>query len=593
MSQPRVLIVSARLGGGHDGAARAIANHLQRHGAEVRIVDFLDAAPRLGAMLETVFRVEVERAPWAYRLEFELWSHVPALTKLARSVFRRAFGTTLRAWLETIDPDLVISTHPFPAQLLGEFRRRRNPCVANRHLVTFLTDFSVHPMWIHPSIDVHLAVSDSAAVQAKRRGHLAGPVVRVGPFVDERFWTLPKRASARRQLGLPPEARIALIVGGSWGVGKLVETAATLAATGDVVPVVLAGHNEELRARAEATGGIIAVGWTNEVDLWLAACDVVVQNAGGLSSLEAMAARRPVISYEPIVGHGAENVAAMAESGVTFWARSARELYDAVVHYASNPEELTLPALAQFQPNPEAPILELLTEAPPRPAASPQRVALRRGLIGVASAASVFVAANVTSGLIGYQGLNLSAAARPTHVAYLAALLPTQDLASPALDAALRKDHIAVVVTERGVRHDPAAVTIASAAGVALVNGGSGSRIGDLSFIVPVNDLQLGREALSAVLGSPVNVYVPQNTINAVDLAWAALHHQSVIPAHIVPPRALHSAIAPGSIVEVADPTASISTALALVASARRALAARHLVGAPISDLARAPELDA
>lgn len=592
MSQPRVLIVSARLGGGHDGAARAIADHLGRHGADVSIVDFLDAAPRLGTMLETVFRVEVERAPWAYRLEFELWSHIPALTKVARAVFRRAFGAKVREWLQTIDPDIVIATHPFPAQLLGEFRRRRDPCVADRHLVTFLTDFSVHPMWIHPDIDVHLAVAETAAVQAKRRGHLRGPVVRVGPFVDERFRMLPERASARRHLGLPPDARIALIVGGSW-VGKLVETAAALASTGDVLPVVLAGHNEELRARAAAADGIVAVGWTNEVDLWLAASDVVVQNAGGLSSLEAMAARRPVISYEPIVGHGAENVAAMAESGVTFWARNVRELRDAVVHYASAPEELTLPALAQFQATPEAPILDLLTEAPPRPALSPQRVVLRRGLVGVASAASVFVAVNVASGLIGYEGLNLSAAARPTHVAYLAALLPTPDLASPALDAALHNDHIAVVVTERGVRRDPAAVAMAGAAGVALVNGGAGSRIGDLSLIVPVNDLQLGRAALSAVLGSPVNVYVPQNTINAVDLAWAALHHQSVIPARIIPPRALASTIAPGSIVEVADPTASVASALALAASTRQALAARHLVGAPVSELARAPELSA
>jgi len=589
MSNPRVLIVSARLGGGHDGAAQAIAARLERAGVQVRIEDFLDAAPRLGTALETIFRVEVERAPWAYHLEFELWSHLGLLTKLARSAFRHFFGGRFVEWIEAFDPDMILATHPFPAQLLGELRRRDHPSVRGRHLATFLTDFSVHPLWVHPAVDTHFAVSASAATQARRRARLDREVIRVGPFVDERYFAVPDREVARRALGLPREATIALVVGGSWGVGKLLETVRQLAASGAVVPVLLCGRNEELERRARTIPGVVAVGWTTQVDWWLAAADVVVQNAGGLSALEAMAAGRPVLSYEPIAGHGTENVAAMAESGVTYWAKTPEELVGAVVHYAQQPLELTLRALEEFLPRPEAPLLTQLvdvTSPPPRRA----RRSLRRGSKVLVGLASAFLGANLISGLIGYQGLNLVATTKPSRTIFLGALLGPAALGSPSIQQFLASHDVAAVVTAQLASHDPSVVAEAALDGVTIVNGGSGSRASDFSFIVPANDLEQGRAAIAAATGDQVNVYVPQNTINAVDLAWAALHHQSVIPARIVSPARLPARL-DGSIAIELDLT---SETPADAARALRLLLRRvrqdHLTPSPLGALARAAE---
>ncbi|MFG2969829.1 UDP-N-acetylglucosamine--N-acetylglucosamine transferase, partial [Streptomyces sp. NPDC048288] len=51
------------------------------------------------------------------------------------------------------------------------------------------------------------------------------------------------------------------------------------------------------------------------------ACDVLVQNAGGLTSLEAFAAGLPVASYRCIPGHGQTNAAALDEAGLAVWIR--------------------------------------------------------------------------------------------------------------------------------------------------------------------------------------------------------------------------------------------------------------------------------
>jgi hypothetical protein len=49
------------------------------------------------------------------------------------------------------------------------------------------------------------------------------------------------------------------------------------------------------------------------------ACDVLVQNAGGLTSLEAFACGLPVASYRCIPGHGLTNAAALDAAGLALW----------------------------------------------------------------------------------------------------------------------------------------------------------------------------------------------------------------------------------------------------------------------------------
>ncbi len=56
------------------------------------------------------------------------------------------------------------------------------------------------------------------------------------------------------------------------------------------------------------------------------AADVLIQNAGGMTVLEAVAAGLPVITYRSIPGHGLTNAAALDEAGVARWVRHQGEL---------------------------------------------------------------------------------------------------------------------------------------------------------------------------------------------------------------------------------------------------------------------------
>src|SRR5207237_2297827 len=95
---------------------------------------------------------------------------------------------------------------------------------------------------------------------------------------------------------------VALMVTGSWGVGEIRSAALSLSRTG-ALPVVLCGRNEQLREELDVPG-VRALGWTDDVRQLYAASDVVVHNAGGLSSLEAFGPGLPVIGHACLPGHG-------------------------------------------------------------------------------------------------------------------------------------------------------------------------------------------------------------------------------------------------------------------------------------------------
>ena len=95
-----------------------------------------------------------------------------------------------------------------------------------------------------------------------------------------------------------------------------------IAATGLATPVVACGRNEALRARLVASGHRHVLGWVDDMAGLIRSCDVVVQNAGGLTAAEALASEVPVLTYRCLPGHGRTNAAALDAEGLVPWIRS-------------------------------------------------------------------------------------------------------------------------------------------------------------------------------------------------------------------------------------------------------------------------------
>jgi processive 1,2-diacylglycerol beta-glucosyltransferase len=327
----RVLVVSATVGQGHEGAARELARRLRTRGVHVEVRDYLAALPRVArGVLRDLYRPTVQYAPMVFDSLFHGLEHDGPLRRTTDAVCRWAEAEVER-WSR--GADVVVTTYPLAGQTLGALREQGRIAAPT---MTYLTDPAAHATWCHPAVDHHLTVTRATALDARRYGVDARAT---GPLCAPTF-TRPDRPreAVRDELDLPPAAPVALISAGSLGMGDVPRTVRDLLAHPHLRVVVLCGRNSRLRRRLGRDPRVVALGWRDDVSDLMAASDVVVHNAGGLSLTEALALGLPAVTYLPIAGHGHANARLLAAAGIAPWPRDARELTAAVDDVVGAPE---------------------------------------------------------------------------------------------------------------------------------------------------------------------------------------------------------------------------------------------------------------
>ncbi|MGH7682638.1 MAG: glycosyltransferase, partial [Candidatus Eiseniibacteriota bacterium] len=167
-----------------------------------------------------------------------------------------------------------------------------------------------------------------------------------GVPIDPRFAVPIPPGEARGLLGLDsdPSRLTMLLVGGGFGWGPLegmLDVVLTLPSSVQVL--VIAGRNETLRVRAgDMVRGheerIKVHGFTDRMDLFMAASDLIVGKSGGLTSSEAMARGVPLVVYRPIPGQEERNCDFLQESGAAVRVHDLDELHYRLHHFVANPE---------------------------------------------------------------------------------------------------------------------------------------------------------------------------------------------------------------------------------------------------------------
>jgi processive 1,2-diacylglycerol beta-glucosyltransferase len=419
-----VLIISASMGAGHDGAARELRKRLEARGHDVTVVDFLTMMPfRLGAFCRWTYETQLKTMPWSYELSYKalgfaapvVWGPVVRLMSL---LTRRA----IRRELRSTRPDAVVSTYPMASLVLGRMRKKKWLRVP---VATYLTDFAVHPLWVHPGVDLHLAVSPVSAETAGKRGGHDNRAS--GPLVADRFRDkVADRDEMRRRLGIDRDERVVLVVAGSWGVGDVPKTLRSITGAGPYHPITVCGRDDKLRSSLveEGLGGTV-LGWTDEMPALMAASDTLVENAGGLTAMEAFAAGLPVITFHPIAGHGKDNARYMSGSGVSRYAHDDDELRDAL-------ETATLPGPGRdamveagrslFAGDPTDDVLELASKTRADQLVVPFQTPKGRRRLTTVAASLAGLYLLLTIGAQGVAALGVGVAKPPktaTHTVYL------------------------------------------------------------------------------------------------------------------------------------------------------------------------------
>jgi processive 1,2-diacylglycerol beta-glucosyltransferase len=379
--RPRILLLTSGLGLGHVRAAQAIDAAL-RDAAHVRTLDLWSLMnPGVAAALHETYLSLVQNYPALYERLFRLDEHtwrqilesesgpppeVLEVLELISAIAARAGESVRRkgryvsdkmllsllcaalpldseslagngvrarlavikwAWMRLIrrlepavqkfSPDVIISTQMVPAAMAAYLKERGKASAA---MIGVMTDFGVHDFWKQGGIDRYCVAHESVVANIAEMFPHAREVATGVPLMPAFAYPI-SRAEARRELQLPIDASVVLVLGG--GLGLSVDSAAgtLLARRSNAHLMVMPGRNAHARESLSALSArhperLRVCDWTERMDVYLRASDLVVGKPGGITVAEALACGRPLLATRSLGGQEGFNVDFLERHGV-------------------------------------------------------------------------------------------------------------------------------------------------------------------------------------------------------------------------------------------------------------------------------------
>lgn len=332
---PRVLILTASYGSGHNAAARSLAQALEEAGAQVDVVDHFRELvhPAFDRATRALYGWILRRAPlvWglAYALGDRLSSDSPFVFGASR-VGRRGLAARLAA----LAPDAVVTVHATPAVAMSALAAEGYRLPPH---TTVVTDFVAHSQWIAPRVDRYCVAAEEVKHDFIARGIPADRIVVTGVPVRPEFERPVDRAAVRAAHGLPLDRPVVLAMAGARGsFGRLAAVARALTRVRcPFAGLIVAGEDEALVRRLRRLVGeapVRTVGYVRDMPALMGAADLLVTKAGGMTLAEAMAAGLPLAIFGSLPGQERRNERFAARQGIALVARSRRDLVGVIEH---------------------------------------------------------------------------------------------------------------------------------------------------------------------------------------------------------------------------------------------------------------------
>jgi len=268
----------------------------------------------------------VNHAPWLLGMVYK------RTDKPWKKTFAQAFekfnaGPFVEA-LAAYKPDLVVCTHFTPPNIISWLNEKNGKLGVKIEPAIVVTDLDCHAMWLTRSYSQYFVALEETRVYLERMGIEAGKVIVSGIPVDPVFREMKDKLEMRGKLGLEAGRFTVLVSAGGFGVGPvemLIAQLQTMTIAGGAQVVAIAGRSEELKVKldrlakkipAGAAVKVHPIGFTKQMDEYMAAADILISKPGGLTTSEAMARGLPMCVVNPIPGQEERNSDHLLEAGV-------------------------------------------------------------------------------------------------------------------------------------------------------------------------------------------------------------------------------------------------------------------------------------
>ena len=344
----KIDIIHATAGEGHRKIAIAVQDAFARSGRkdlEVRLLNCLDyTSATLQKTYAPLYYWAVIHAPglwgWFYEVLDRAW--VYALVRPFRALTNSLHARKLLADIVENQPDVIISTHFLPPEILGRAKQRG---LIRSKMFTVITDFYPHTFWVNPGTDHYWVMAEETKQDLISRGVPAANITDGGIPIIPKFKPTGRRSAILKTYGLEENRFTILLTSGSFGLGPQEAILEELKAFKDKVQCfVVCANNKELKNLLEGKSYPFPVKVFGFIDFMpdlMEASDLMVAKSGGSTTSEALTKGVVMVIMHPIPGQETRNAKLLKLRQAAFFLNEPREIHAIVKSIIEDPAVLS------------------------------------------------------------------------------------------------------------------------------------------------------------------------------------------------------------------------------------------------------------
>lgn len=326
----KILFLSCSTGEGHNSAARAIMEAAARRAIDCELADPVAfGSEKATKVVAVCYNGMIRRVPQLFGAVYKVGdlferTGIPSPVYFANALYAKALGD----YIVKGGFDAVICTHLYGMEAMTAVRRQPGgavPCYG------VLTDYTCIPFFAETALDGYFIPHEDLRQELEGKGIPPQRICATGIPVGERFSNRIGRKAARNYLMIPEDRRVYLVMSGGIGVSGLGELCDALsrAESGAYTAYVLTGRNSDMQETLQKRYGgdrhIQVITFTEKVNMYMEAANVLLSKPGGLSSTEAAVSGIPMVHVMTIPGCETKNAEFFASRGMSVNASNVEE----------------------------------------------------------------------------------------------------------------------------------------------------------------------------------------------------------------------------------------------------------------------------
>lgn len=260
----KILVLSCGTGGGHNSAAKAIVDELNRHNATADFIEYLDIInPRIRNLVNNLYIKSTTGNGRIFKRVYKLGtlydntnfkSPVYVLNSLAKK--------KLYEYIKSNNYDYIATTHLFAAQALTCIKKEHSDI----HFIEICTDYTYIPFWRETNPDFIIVPHKDLVQNFEEKGVNRDKIVPIGIPVYKDFSMDLEKEKCYNELKLDKTKKYTLIMTGSMGFGNTIQIVDELSKRVNATNIVICGSNKKLQGELKSKyplDKVIPIGFTN------------------------------------------------------------------------------------------------------------------------------------------------------------------------------------------------------------------------------------------------------------------------------------------------------------------------------------------